>query len=123
MVLYSLMVLPLISICDEIIFDDLWEDVLVGKQPYTAVTFSETLKMVQDRFQCLGITCSMVGSSLDKGDIWPECVDNAASNRLELSGYTPATDESLGVSIFFDMLRTYLFIFLLRLISPIHLSF
>jgi len=98
MVLYSLMVLPLISICDEIIFDDLWEDVLVGKQPYTAATFSETLKMVQDRFQCLGITCSMVGSSLDKGDTWPECVDNAASNRLELSGYTPATDESLGWS-------------------------
>lgn len=98
LVLYTLMVLPLISICDEVTFDDLWEDVILGKNSLDAATFSTVLKMVQDRFQCLGITCSMVGRSLGQDSSWPECVDNAPSNRLELAGYTPATDESLSVS-------------------------
>ncbi len=92
------MVLPLISICDEITFDDIWEEVFSERQGFTAATFSELLKMVQDRLECLGITCSMVGRSLEQDDTWPECVDNAPSNRLELAGYSPATDDSLGVS-------------------------
>ncbi len=93
------MVLPLISICDEIVFDDIWEQVFSRKQNFTSTAFSEVLKMVQDRLECLGITCSMVGRHLEYGDTWPECVDNAASNRLELAGYSPATDDSLSVSV------------------------
>jgi hypothetical protein len=99
LVLYSLMVLPLISICDEVTFDKLWEQLISEKQTYNSATFDGILKMVQDRFQCLGLTCSLVGrSSLNQGTTWPECNDNVASNPLELAGYTPATDESLGVS-------------------------
>lgn len=96
LILYSLMVLPLISICDEVTFDELWEQLISEKQTYTSATFTGILKMVQDRFQCLGITCSWVGkSSLSQGSTWPECSDE---NPLELAGYTPATDESLDVS-------------------------
>ena len=100
LVLYSIMVFPLISICDEITFDELWENTVSDKQTYSTSAFSVVLKMVQDRFQCLGITCSMVGRSKIESSSWPVCVDNSASNRLELAGYTPATDESLNVSKF-----------------------
>lgn len=101
LVLYSLMVLPLISICDEVTFDKLWEQLISEKRTYTPAAFAEILKMVQDRFECLGVTCSLVGrSSLNQGSTWPECNDNAVSNRLELAGYTPATDDSLSVRVF-----------------------
>ena len=92
------MVLPLISICDESTFDLLW-DQLIGSKPqsYTSNTFVDILKTVQDRYQCLGISCDLVGrSSLNGGVGWPECDDNAV-NRLELAGYKPATEGSQNV--------------------------
>ena len=70
------------------------------KKSLDASTFSTILKMVQDRFQCLGINCSMVGRSLEQDSTWPECIDNAPSNLLALAGYNPATDEPLSVSFF-----------------------
>ena len=70
------------------------------KKSFDASTFSTILKMVQDRFQCLGINCSMVGRSLEQDSTWPECIDNAPSNLLALAGYNPATDEPLSVSFF-----------------------
>lgn len=96
MVLYALSVLPFISICDEDTFDDLYSDLITDLDSYDSGTFISHMKLIQDRFACLGITCDMVGKSSYANEGWPECKVPSAANT-KIAGYTPTSELSLEV--------------------------
>jgi len=94
MVLYALTVLPFISICDEDLFDDLFTDLIADIDSYDSETFADHLETVYGRFECLGITCDMVGTSKHSDEGWPECKVRSVANTM-IAGYTPTSDASL----------------------------
>ena len=95
MVLYALVVLPLISICDEDTYDDMFADLIVNLDSYDSATFADHLKLIQDRYECIGITCEMVGVHKSATAAWPGC----SSPSTAIAGYVPTTDASLEVSL------------------------
>lgn len=97
MVLYSLSVLPMISICDEDVFDDLYTDLVKESRWYDSSNFSQNLKLLQDRFACLGISCSDVGESVLFG---PTTSCSSQEKVLDIAGYSPTSAVSFHVSHF-----------------------
>ena len=51
MILYALAVLPLISICEEDIFDDLYLDLVTDALNHDSSKFEQHLKSFQDQFE------------------------------------------------------------------------
>ena len=92
MVLYALANLPYISICDEEAFDDLFTELVIGIDDYDSQTFGTYLSLVQARYECLGITCNMVGVHAN-GESWPEC---NTSDRA-IAGYERTSDAPLEI--------------------------
>lgn len=103
MVLYSLAVLPLISICDEDTFDDLFSDLIMNIDKYDGSTFSDHLTLLYDRFVCLGITCDMVGTHSSASDSWPKC----SAPPTAIAGYVPTSEAPLEVSTLHPMTDTF----------------
>ena len=108
-VLYSLAVLPFISICDldsyNILFNALIED--IGN--YNSVDFKSHISRLQDRYECLGISCQMIGSHSSSSDEWPECTAFSVS----IAGYEPTSGAARKVII--GSLHVYLFSLVLLL--------
>ncbi|KAL7554731.1 hypothetical protein ACHAWF_018259 [Thalassiosira exigua] len=96
MVLYALVVLPFVSICDEDTFDDLFNALVTDVDSFQPDSFSTFLGEFQDRYACLGITCDMVGQSSSKNEYWPECKIPSA-DTMKIAGYTPMTGSALEV--------------------------
>ncbi len=87
--------------CDEDAFDSLFGELITDYKEYDSSKFADTLKMVQDRYDCLGISCSLVGRSSVSSDSWPKCQDSAdPSLVLDVAGYSPTTKVSSEVSCF-----------------------
>lgn len=98
MVLYALTVLPFISICDEDTFDDLFYDLVTDVDSYDSATFTDHIETLYSRFECLGISCDMVGKSIYSDEGWPECI--GPSTTKEIAGYLATSDASFQVSFF-----------------------
>lgn len=111
MVLYALTVLPLLSICDEDTFDDLFTDLVMDIDSYESEDFSDHLDMLQDRYECLGITCAMIGRSLSADGDWPECVDPDVAN-VDIVGYKPTSVKTVEVSLYNHCFRRLACMFL-----------
>ena len=94
-VLYSLALLPMISICDKVGFDDLFTSLIEDIGNYDARNFSIFIAQLQARYECLGISCEMIGQHSSTSGVWPEC--KAAS--FAITGYLPTSDSSREVSI------------------------
>ena len=92
MVLYALLTLPHIAICDEDTFDDGFADYIQNIDSYDSGTFAKHMKTFQDRFECFGITCDMVGVH-SNSETWPVC--NGASRAI--AGYEPSSEASLDI--------------------------
>lgn len=94
-VLYSLAVLPLISICDKESYDELFTALIEDIGSYDSSTFSSHITKLQARYECLGISCEMIGQHVDTSVGWPEC--QAAS--FAVTGYLPTSPASREVSV------------------------
>lgn len=93
-VLYSLAVLPLISICDKDSYDELFTALIEDIGSYDSTTFNSHMTKLQARYECLGISCEMIGQHVNTSDGWPEC--QAAS--FAITGYLPTSPASREVS-------------------------
>jgi len=93
MVLYALATLPYISICDEETFDDAFSDLILNIDSYDTQTFTSNMKMLQDRYECIGITCDMIGTHISNTGSWPEC----SIPTRAIAGYQPTSDSSLEI--------------------------
>lgn len=66
---------------------------------FDGLTFEQTLKLVQDRYDCLGIHCSLVGTSTSADSSWPSCVDTTDANFIpNMAGYEPFSKASTELS-------------------------
>lgn len=102
-VLYSLAVLPLISICDKDTYDVLFNALIEDIANYDSTTFSSHIAKLQARYECLGISCEMIGQHVNTSDGWPACT--AAS--FAITGYIPTSDASREVSSLFFLICFY----------------
>eukprot|EP00804_Cyclotella_cryptica_P018112 CCRYP_005898-RB/>CCRYP_005898-RB protein AED:0.02 eAED:0.02 QI:1433/1/1/1/0.93/0.88/17/82/2547 len=99
LILYSLALLPQLSICDEDVLDTLFTELVLENASFNNTKFSETIKAIQDRYDCLGISCSLVGTSTYSDKSWPSCVDHAdPSVILSIAGYEPFSKASSELS-------------------------
>ncbi len=94
-VLYSLAVLPLISICDKDLYDELFIALIEDNENYDLSTFSSHIAKLQARYECLGISCEMIGLHVNTSDEWPEC----QVTSFAITGYLPTSDASRDVSL------------------------
>jgi hypothetical protein len=94
-VLYSLAVLPLISICDKDSYDELFIALIEDIGNYDSSTFSSHIAKLQARYECLGISCEMIGLHVNTSDGWPEC----QATSFVITGYLPTSDASREVSL------------------------
>ncbi len=95
-VLYSLALLPMISICDKVGFDDLFTSLIEDIGNYDARNFSIFIAQLQARYECLGISCEMIGLHSSASAEWPEC----KATSFAITGYLPASDSSREVSLY-----------------------
>lgn len=92
--LYSLSLLPQLSICDEDVLETLYSDLILNNAIFDASKFGQTLKLLQDRYSCLGIQCSLVGSHVSADETWPICVDTKDPDIVtNIAGYIPFSKE------------------------------
>jgi hypothetical protein len=93
--LYSLAILPQLSVCDEDVLKTLFTDLILNNASFDGSKFTETLQLIQDRYDCLGIHCSLVGTSTSADSTWPSCVDTTAPDYIPaLAGYEPFSKAS-----------------------------
>ena len=91
--------LPQLSICDEDVLNSLFSDLVINNASFDGSQFGPTLKLLQDRYECLGIHCSLVGNSISSDSSWPACVDTADPNFIPLmAGYQPFSKASTELS-------------------------
>ncbi|KAL7522638.1 hypothetical protein ACHAWX_007338 [Stephanocyclus meneghinianus] len=99
LILYSLALLPQLSICDEDVLDSLFTDLVLENSSFNSTKLPETLKIIQDRYDCLGISCSLVGTSTYVDTSWPPCVDHTDPGViLSIAGYEPFSKASSELS-------------------------
>jgi hypothetical protein len=95
MVLYALAVVPFISVCNDDMYDQLFTDLVTDIDSYDTSTFMDHITLVYDSFHCLGITCDMVGVSINADDSWPECKVPLPVEKIQIAGYTPTSERSI----------------------------
>ena len=94
--IYSEAVVPLIAACDVSRFEFLRDKLLI--EQYNVVDIEDIIKSLERSYQCLGITCSDVGTFDDYGT---DCVGTPELNPL--AGYTPQTDVRKFASLDLDI--------------------
>lgn len=91
--------MPQLSICDEDVLKALFNDLILENASFDGSKFSDTLKTLQDRYDCIGLTCSQIGKSTYSDSSWPVCVDRGdPSIILNIAGYTPFSKTSSELS-------------------------
>ncbi len=96
-ILYALLALPQIRICDKTAYNDLYEMLVTNAKSAPGIDVSKALGLLQDRYVCLGITCEEVGfpDFIAEGSR-STCV-NPPQNIL-IVGYNGTSDMLLDVS-------------------------
>ena len=91
--------LPQLSICDEDVLDTLFDDLVTNNASFDGTKFGPTLKLLQDRYDCLGIHCSLVGTSTSSDSSWPVCVDTTDPKYIpNIAGYRAFSKSSAEYS-------------------------
>ena len=93
-ILYGLVTLPQIIVCDEYAFDDLYQKLVLGAKAMTRDDLRDALKTIYSRLVCLGITCDDIGTSVvlsSQEDDWPSCLEPT----VEFTGYRYPTGQAL----------------------------
>ena len=95
-ILYALVSLPPLRVCDSDAFDDLYDRLI---PPSEDGSFLDNLSDLQDRYVCLQITCDQVGvPNFYVGDgTLPTCEDPPAS--IDIAGYEGTSHILLEVSL------------------------
>lgn len=77
----------------------MFSDLVIDNANFDESKFGPTLQLLQDRYDCLGIYCALVGTSTSADASWPACVDTTDANYIpNIAGYEPLSKSAVGLS-------------------------
>ena len=77
----------------------MFSDLVINNASFDESKFGPTLQLLQDRYDCLGIYCGLVGTSTSADSSWPGCVDTTDANYIpNIAGYAPYSKSAVTLS-------------------------
>lgn len=95
MILFALVTLPQLMVCDEDGFNDLYQRTISESMQFDSGLLSDTVTTIQKNYACLDISCAQVGkASFMLGD-WPVCQD---FTEFSIAGYEGVSSQTMDVA-------------------------
>jgi len=95
MILFALVTLPQLLVCDEAGFKKLYETTVSKSSTFDPILFSDTVTTLQKNYACLEISCAQVGKAPFMLGDWPVCQDFTA---FSIAGYPEVSAQTMDVA-------------------------
>jgi hypothetical protein len=95
MILYALVTLPQVMVCDEAGFKKLYRLTVTENSNFDSSILAETVMTLHKNYVCLEISCEQVGKASFMFEDWPACED---ATRLNIAGYNGVTAQTIDVA-------------------------
>ena len=95
MILFALVTLPQLMVCDEAGFKDLYKSTILESSSFGSNLLSDTVAALQKNYACLEITCAQIGQAGFMVGDWPTCQD---LSMFSIAGYDEVSLQTIDVA-------------------------
>lgn len=95
MILFALVTLPQVMVCDEAGFKKLYDTTVSKSSTFDSSLLSDTVTTLQKNYACLEISCAQVGTAPFMLGDWPVCQDFTA---FSIAGYQEVSAQTMDVA-------------------------